>query len=158
MATARISLLVLAALLTFAGCRKADAPLRADETPCAFLNGPQVADFHGIITEVPGLYAFHLKYKADRDFILNQLAAMPVEKDAPADVAPGDAGPVSISAAEALDRMTPAPAGFPSLGSWHPEEVRDGTSYSFFRFPWQHTVLFDPATGTVYHYITEVRP
>jgi len=44
-----------------------------------------------------------------------------------------------------------------SLGSWHPEQVPGGTAYSFFRFPWQHAVLFDAATGTVYHYITEVR-
>jgi len=154
----RISVLMLMVLLVFAGCRRSNPPLKANETPCAFLSGPEVTAFQGIMTEVPGIYAFYLKYKADREFVLDQLTAMPVDKDAPPDVGPGDTRPVGIGTAEALSRLTPAPAEFSALGSWHPQEIHDGTSYSFFRFPWQHTVLFDPATGTVYHYITEVRP
>ena len=158
MSKARVSVLILAALFTFNGCRKADPPLNAGETPCGFLNGPEVAEFQGVMTEVGWLYGFHLKYKADREFVLGQLATMPVDASAPSDVGPGDTQPIPIDKAEALDRMTPAPAEFSSLGSWNPEQVQDGTSYGFFRFPWQHTLLFDSATGTVYHYITEVRP
>ena len=86
MSKARVSLLILAALLTFSGCRKANPPLNAGETPCDFLNGPEVTEFRGMMTDAGSLYGFHLKYKADREFILDRLAAMPVDSSAPSDV------------------------------------------------------------------------
>ena len=148
-------LLLLAALTGLAGCRRSE-PLKADETPCPFLAGPEVRDFRGAMCESGFLYGFHVVYRADREFVLDHLAALPVDASAADDVGPGDERPVPVGRDEAMEHLF-EPETFVSLGVPHPDRAR-GPAYRFFRFPWTHTLVFDGDTGMVYHYISEVRP
>lgn len=45
----------------------------------------------------------------------------------------------------------------PELPEWNPAGGANRRCFTCLRPPWSHVLIFDPQTGTIYHYVTEIR-
>ncbi len=134
-----------------------DDPAQAKRTLESILGDTQVLQgttVQGV--SVPGvLFTYHyFRYTADEQQLLRAVEQSPIDTSwhiaSDASCRPG-------CAAEVTQAMTDTYTPQRNIPGWAAEAVTDSDCYSCFRAPWQHHLLIDRATGTIYHHIGEIR-
>lgn len=134
-----------------------DDPAKARQTLGVLLGDTAIlqgTDVQGV--GVPGVVlSYHYyRYTADEQRLLQVIAAAPA--DSTWEIA-SDTACAEITWEAASDDLLNARHPQRNLPDWTPETATDKHCYYCFRAPWQHVLMIDRATGTVYHYIGETR-
>lgn len=116
----------------------------------------EIQNFQGVRYELPGFTNYYLRYEvADRDWALAWVEALP---SVPSAEFVSQACQPTLESIVA-DDFSPNPTviDLGQVAFWQPEQVAEKEYYNCLRFPWNHSLLFDLSSNTIYHVIQEIR-
>lgn len=118
----------------------------------------EIQNFQAARYDFPGFTNYYLRYEVDnKDWALAWVESLPTAPSA--EIKPEQM--LCETARENLVKEDFFPmkqvADLSQVEFWHPEQVVDKEYYTCLRFPWNHSLLFDMASKTVYPVIQEIR-
>ena len=117
----------------------------------------EIKNFQGVEVNTLSYRNYYLRYKADKEFILDLVSSMPsspsTQLSSNADCRSGE----DFSDEEASKEFLPSE--YNKIGEiefWKPEKIKEREYYICLKLPFSHTMLFDKESKIVYHVIEEL--
>jgi hypothetical protein len=117
---------------------------------------PEITNFQGLRADFPGFTNYYLRYTASKDAVLAWVAASPASESAEIK-SDSSCNPALWESSGLKERFAPRAVVAEKMPFWNPNEIAAQEYYTCLRFPWLHTLIFDPRSHLVYHVIEEIR-
>jgi hypothetical protein len=113
----------------------------------------EIENFQGIEVDTMSYKTYYLRYKADKEFILDLVASMPSSPSSQLDS--------NTVCEEAWDFESEVfySSEYNKVGDidfWNPNQIQEKEYYSCLKVPFSHTMLFDKESKLVYHVVEEL--
>jgi len=117
----------------------------------------EIKDFQGVEVNTMSYRNYYLRYKADKEFILDLVSSMPSSPSTQLRSSKDCRSSFDFSDEEASKEFLPSEYNkIDEIEFWKPEQIKEKEYYMCLKVPFSHTMLFDRESKIVYHVVKEL--
>ena len=117
----------------------------------------EIKNFQGVEVNTLSYRNYYLRYKADKEFVLDLVSSMPSSPSTQLSSTKDCRSGEDFSEREASEEFLPSEYNkISEIEFWKPEKITEKEYYMCLKLPFSHTMLFDKESKIVYHVIKEL--